>query len=74
MLNEQKISLKYSTVCFDSKVGEFVIIKNSNGYVFEFTSGFNNGLHCDVPFESFDKCYTHIKGRMREWIKEMKQN
>jgi len=37
------------------------------GYVFEFTSGWNNGLHCDIPFASFDKCYTHIKGRMKEW-------
>lgn len=59
-------------VTFETKVGKVEIVNIENGWIFEFISGWNNGLHCDVPFKTFDKCYSHIKGRMKEWLKEMK--
>jgi hypothetical protein len=61
-------------ITFESEVGNVQIFEHEDGgYVFEFTSGWNNGLHCAVPFKTFDKCYSHIKGRMNEWKKEMKR-
>lgn len=57
---------------FETEVGNVVISTLDGGYVFEFTSGWNYGLHCDVPFPSFDKCYTNIKSRMKEWKSEQK--
>jgi hypothetical protein len=59
-------------IVFETEVGNVEIFSLNGGYVFEFTSGWNNGLHCDVPFVSFDKCYSHIKGRMKEWKFEQK--
>lgn len=65
--------ININTITFNTEVGQVDIYSIDGGWVFEFTSGWNNGLHCDVPFKSFDKCYTHIKGRMKEWVKEQKQ-
>jgi hypothetical protein len=61
-----------NVITFKTEVGNVDIFTTDNGWVFEFTSGWNNGLHCDVPFKTFDKCYTHIKSRMKEWILEQK--
>lgn len=57
---------------FETEVGNVEIYALDGGYVFEFISGWNNGLHCAVPFASFDKCYNHIKSRMKEWKLEQK--
>jgi len=60
-----------NSVKFDTKVGIVEVVKHEDGgWVFEFISGFNDGLHCDVPFTTFDKCYCHIKKRMPDWVKE----
>lgn len=58
---------------FETPVGIVVVFAHGEGWVFEFKSGWNNGLHCDVPFGSFDKCYSHLKGRMKEWKAEQKK-
>ena len=57
---------------FETEVGDVQLFEHEDGgYLFEFISGWNNGLHCDIPFKSFDKCYTHIKSKMKEWKLEM---
>jgi hypothetical protein len=61
-----------NVITFKTEVGNVDLFTTDNGWVFEFTSGWNNGLHCDVPFKTFDKCYTNIKSRMKEWILEQK--
>lgn len=59
---------------FHTPVGNVTVVEHEDGgWVFEFTSGWNNGLHCAVPFSSFDKCYTHIKSRITDWKKEIKR-
>lgn len=62
-----------NSITFQTEVGQVDIFTNDGGWVFEFTSGFNKGLHCDVAFKTFDKCYLHIKGRMKEWKLEQQQ-
>lgn len=57
---------------FITEVGNVEIFILDGGYVFEFISGWNNGLHCDESFVSFDKCYTYIKSKMKDWKLEQK--
>jgi hypothetical protein len=61
-----------SIITFETSVGKVDIISIHGGWVFEFRSGYNNGLHCQDPFKTFDKCYSYIKGRIKGWEKEQK--
>jgi len=52
----------FHTAQFQTNVGTFNIWKDISGsWNYECINGYSNGLHNNVPFGTFDKCYIAVK-------------
>lgn len=71
--NSKTMTPLFETLQFETEVGTLRIDKIQDGWVYEFVSGYNNGLHLPVPVKSFDLAYRLAKKAASESAKEMKE-